>query len=33
MLIGVVMTVHGVLMGRSRRKLEARFTSGATEVA
>jgi hypothetical protein len=33
MLIGVIMTIHGTLMGRSRRKLEARFTARATEAA
>lgn len=33
MLIGVVMTVHGTMMGRSRRRLEERFTVRATEAA
>ncbi|HEV7859856.1 MAG TPA: TMEM175 family protein [Pyrinomonadaceae bacterium] len=33
MFIGVVMTINGTLMGRSRRKLEERFTASATEAA
>jgi hypothetical protein len=33
MLIGVVMTIHGTLMGRSRRRLEERFTPGVTSEA
>jgi hypothetical protein len=33
MLIGVVMTIHGTLMGRSRRRLEERFTPRVTSEA
>jgi uncharacterized membrane protein len=33
LLIGVVMTIHGTLMGRSRRRLEEGFKASATEAA
>ncbi|MEA2175080.1 MAG: hypothetical protein QOD00_2672 [Blastocatellia bacterium] len=33
MLLAVIMTIHGAIMGRSRRRLEEGFTASATEAA